>query len=99
MTQTDAIINWMETHGTIDPLTALRELGCFRLGARIWDIRNAGIPVTGEIRTNPTTGKKYKVYWLEKEPLPAATGNDSEGGGNVKHSTSKISHNRLEVNT
>lgn len=32
----------MQNFGTITPLDALADLGVMRLGARIWDLRNAG---------------------------------------------------------
>lgn len=32
----------MQDFGTITPLDALADLGVMRLGARIWDLKNAG---------------------------------------------------------
>lgn len=79
MAQTDAILDWMEKHGSIDQLTATLELGCTRLAARISDLKEAGIPIADEYRTNPNTGKRFKSYWLKKEPLALAEANDSMG--------------------
>lgn len=73
MPQTEQILDYMATKGPIDPLTALQEFGCFRLGARIWELKAAGFPVTGEIRTTKD-GKRYKAYWL-KEPIGEANTN------------------------
>lgn len=32
--------------GTITPVQAMQDLGCMRLGARIWDLRAAGHNIT-----------------------------------------------------
>lgn len=64
MKQTDQVLEYLQKNGSIDPLRAFNELGILRLGARIWDLRNAGVDVVGEIKTNPTTGKHWKEYRL-----------------------------------
>ena len=38
--QTQLIKNHLEQGLSITPLEALNKVGCFRLGARIWDIKN-----------------------------------------------------------
>ena len=38
MSQKEMIVDYMREHGSITPLEAQRELGCMRLGARIWDL-------------------------------------------------------------
>lgn len=43
MTQTDRILRHLREHGSITPLEALREFGCMRLGARIYDLKRAGV--------------------------------------------------------
>ena len=40
--QADKILRYLREYGSITPLDALREFGCMRLGARIWDLRQAG---------------------------------------------------------
>lgn len=40
--QEGKILRWLKTGRPITPLEAMRELGCFRLGARIWNLRNKG---------------------------------------------------------
>ena len=42
MNHKELILEYMEKHGSITPLEAQRELGCMRLGARIWDLRHEG---------------------------------------------------------
>ena len=64
MKQADMVKEYMEIHGSIDPLRAFTELGILRLGARIWDLKAAGVPIRREIRTNPETGKRWAEYWL-----------------------------------
>jgi len=46
MTQTERILQYMQDFGSITPLQALGDLGVMRLGARIWDLRQAGYPIT-----------------------------------------------------
>lgn len=62
MKQTDQVLDYIHEHGSIDPLRAFIELGILRLGARIWDLKAAGVPIVGETKTNPNTGKRWKEY-------------------------------------
>jgi hypothetical protein len=48
----------------IDPLTALRKYGCFRLGARIWDLKQDGHDIRSRIVSE--RGKKFARYLLVK---------------------------------
>ena len=41
-TQCEAILKHLQTRGTLTPIDALREYGCFRLAARINDLRHSG---------------------------------------------------------
>lgn len=45
MSQTDAILNALKKGKKLTPLTALREFGTLRLGARILDLRQAGYDI------------------------------------------------------
>lgn len=63
-TQCDAVLRFMETHPRgITPIDALQEFGCFRLSARIWDLRHRGFT----IESRPVRGKNYCRYVLIKE--------------------------------
>ena len=41
-TQSERVLEYMATYGSITPLEALRDLGVFRLAARIHDLRREG---------------------------------------------------------
>lgn len=62
--QTIAILDMLRTYqGGITALDALREAGCFRLAARIADLRAAGYPI--ESRMVTVNGKRIARYTLE----------------------------------
>lgn len=42
MTQSEMILTHLKRHGSITPQEAMREYGCMRLGARIYDLRQQG---------------------------------------------------------
>ena len=43
---------YMEEHGSITPMEALDSFGCYRLGARIWDLRHDGYDIETEMVTD-----------------------------------------------
>ena len=45
MTQTNLILSALKRGEKLTPITALRKYGCFRLAARIQDLRDNGVPV------------------------------------------------------
>ena len=66
--QKSVILAHLKRFGSIEPLTALREYGCYRLGARIADLRNDGYNIITETMTSVSriTGRtvrfaKYKL--------------------------------------
>lgn len=61
--QTDLILEWMLAGHTITPLEALEKFKCFRLGARIADIKARGYLVYSEFVSTPSE-KKVKQYHL-----------------------------------
>lgn len=63
MTQNESILNYLKLGNRITPLEALEKFGCFRLGARCWDLRNDGHNIKSELTSH--NGKHYSVYWLE----------------------------------
>lgn len=49
MTQCDMILRYMQDTGSITPWEAMREFGCMRLGARIWDLKKRGVEISREL--------------------------------------------------
>lgn len=52
MTQTEMILRYMQENGSITQAEAVSEFGCYRLGARIFDLKAAGHQITKEIITS-----------------------------------------------
>ena len=63
MSQNTQILKHLEKHGRIDPITALKEYGCFRLAARIKDLRDRGNDITTQ-KVKHKNGNFYAVYKL-----------------------------------
>ena len=62
MTQTEMIRAHLESGREITPIDALQQYGCFRLAARINDLRKAGLPI--ETITEQREGKAWAKYRL-----------------------------------
>jgi len=63
MSQGEQILQHMRIHRAIDPITALKKYSCFRLAARIKDLRNDGHNVkTHKVKQD---NKTFAVYTLE----------------------------------
>lgn len=45
MSQNERIIDYLNEHGSITQAEAMNALGCYRLGARIWDIKRRGVKI------------------------------------------------------
>ena len=69
MTQTEMILAHLKNGNSITPLQALREYGCFRLGARIWDLKRAGHNIE---MTMASAGKKHFASYRLVEKKQAA---------------------------
>lgn len=67
MAQTEDVLRYIQQNGSINPAQAFYELGVYRLGARIFDLRAEGHNIETEIRRKE--GKRWAVYKLKK-PLP-----------------------------
>ena len=52
MTQCEKILRYMRDVGPITQLDAAKEFGCYRLGARIWDLKKAGHAIRKRTVTN-----------------------------------------------
>lgn len=62
MTQIKAILEHLKKHGSITPFEALQEYGCFRLGARIWDLRDMGYEIDTEMETKKNRNGRAVTY-------------------------------------
>lgn len=61
--QRQKILDYMMTGHAITPKEALEMFGCFRLGARIWElIHLEGYLIYTEMVKDPKTGKRYAQY-------------------------------------
>lgn len=63
-TQREKILEHLKSGLSITPLGALMEFGCFRLGARIWDLREQGYNI--KTTTIVVDDKHFASYSLER---------------------------------
>ena len=64
MTQNEMIRRHLETGASITPIDALNEYGCFRLAARIDDLRKDGLDI--ETIKEKKNGKRYARYQVRQ---------------------------------
>jgi hypothetical protein len=62
MTQTEMIRAHLQSGRDLSPIDALNHYGCFRLAARIKELRNQGLPI--ETLTEQRNGKAWAKYRL-----------------------------------
>jgi len=62
--QTDQILKTLKDGFTITPLDALRDFQCFRLSARILDLKEEGWPISKKM-VKVKSGKRIASYYLE----------------------------------
>ena len=73
MNQTQSIKRHLKSGKSITAIQALRQYECFRLAARINDLRNQGMPIVTRIFKR--NGKRYASYSLvQKTPLGGLRG-------------------------
>jgi|TARA_B100000085_G_C18476717_1_gene485465 hypothetical protein len=63
--QNAMILNFLESGGSLTPIEALEKFQCFRLAARMNDLRNKGYVIQTEILKDDN-GKSYASYSLPK---------------------------------
>lgn len=70
MKQTEKVRAYLETHYGITAKQAMEELGIYRLGARIWDLKQQGLQIkSAMIPVKTRDGEtKVKMYWLPDKP-------------------------------
>lgn len=75
MSQNKEILDHLKSGKTITPTEALDKFGCFRLGARIKNLRKKGetegFDIITTIEWNAARTKRWaKYHYVESEPLP-----------------------------
>lgn len=63
--QKEVILEHLKSFGSIDPLTALKEYGCYRLGARISDLRREGLNIKTETTESVSAITGRKVFFAK----------------------------------
>lgn len=62
MTQTDRILKALQSGQKLTPMAALKRFGCFRLAARVYELRRKGYDVVAT--TVKRSGKHHAAYSL-----------------------------------
>ena len=62
-TQTQQILSWLKQHRGLTPLDALRLFKCFRLAARVGELRKQGHDIKRQLITT-ADGKRIARYHL-----------------------------------
>ena len=64
--QNAMILNFLKSGGSLTPIEALQKFQCFRLAARMNDLRNKGYVIETEILKD-VNGKSYASYSIPKD--------------------------------
>ena len=74
MTQNVQILRYLETGKTLTPIDALNLFGSFRLGARIFELRQQGHEINKVLLRKD--GKNFALYFMptDKKSLAARVG-------------------------
>lgn len=70
MSQRNRILNYIIENGRITQADAIKDLGCYRLSARIHELRESGERISSEMETGKNRYGEtvsYAVYRLEEE--------------------------------
>lgn len=66
LTQRDHILSALQTGYRLTPLTALRRFGCMRLGARIYELKRQGNPISKRM-VKTSSGAMVAEYWMSSK--------------------------------
>jgi hypothetical protein len=69
-TQNQQILASLKNGNSITPADALNDFGCFRLAARIYQLKQDGHDIQSEL-IEVDAGKRVASYWLKKAKPPA----------------------------
>lgn len=80
--QTERILDYMKRYGSITDINAIQDLGCHRLAARIYDLKQQGYEIVDEV----VEGKNrfgeithFKKYMLADEKIVQENANHIPG--------------------
>ena len=66
ITQNQMVLMALQEGKSITPMYAWRRFGCFRLGARIYDLKQKGYKIASRMVETSRGSKKYvKEYWID----------------------------------
>ena len=71
MSDKTRVLEYLRANGSITPLEAFNGFGCYRMGARIWDLRHDGHSISTEMvegRDRNGERERYARYRLEESP-------------------------------
>lgn len=79
MAQSDMILEYMQKNGSITQAEAINSFGCYRLGARIWDLKQRGVDIrrimeSGVNRFGDRT--VFARYYVQKNPTDCTSRTD-----------------------
>jgi hypothetical protein len=64
MSQNDSVLMWLQRGKTLTPMQALEKFGCFRLAARVHDLRMSGHNIEANDYVLPS-GKRVARYSMK----------------------------------
>ena len=62
-TQEDKILQYLQSGKSITPIEALNLFGCFRLGARCYDLKKKGYDIKSTL-VRGESGKHFSKYYI-----------------------------------
>jgi hypothetical protein len=90
------ILAYLQKGYSVTPISALEKFQCFRLGARIWDLKDKGHQIQTDMVDDKKTGKRYASYRLsgvepkKERALPGKTVSDFSKALNQPKQSQKI---------
>lgn len=65
--QADKILKYLQSHKRgLTPIEALQKFGCFRLSARIWELRDRGYDIrTDNVKKEDGDGRYARYFMVE----------------------------------
>lgn len=66
--QSARILAYLQAGHALTPIDALNRFGCFRLGARVWDLRREGYAI--ESKMVERNGKRFAEYYIKGVDMP-----------------------------